>query len=334
MSLHSLYFQTFERILTGLTTISDPMVVHMATHLLPLFKLLEQKAYTDHFPALDRERSGLPILPEIIKIHQEIANATPPKRSVDTIRANLLDEMLIKRRLPNDKLLQNIEQSLYATMLMEKGTLFQGEPNDLDPMTDGSFLRLSWDFWDGATATPIFCRAWLHEQIRAPIDEELIRSLGRRFSGSGYTPLAMAIEFDDAIEDLRLKHLRKLTFGPFLSPIFSSAGSLFSPLLQDMADDRANWMLFWQIDEVISSGTENKREGFFRSKRPRERFLTDTSDATLIKRGASTTRQHLLMPPPIYQKIADCSPDNAITTALHHTRKHVLATDDKLIENI
>ena len=333
-SAQSLYSRTLRRIFAALEEASDPMLSSASARLARLFDLVGLRATAGRQPTIDRHSSGFPILADIVSLANDRRDVEPPPRSSDAVRLGLLDAMLIHRRELSALMIDEMADTVYAEALLDAGDLFAPEPGALNPHHYGGRLRVSWDMWDGAKSMPVFCRCWFEGGENQPLPEEDIRSIGRRFSGSGFTPLSMAVEIDDALEHLRLKRLRKLTVGPFRSPIFGTEENALVNFLAESDDDEANWALFWRVDEVISSGTEWHRPWFLAAKRPRERFVTDTRDPELVERGASSTRLHMLMPPQIYRCVADLAHDHEIADFVRPVRMHVLSADNVLTEDL
>ena len=157
-----------------------------------------------------------------------------------------------------------------------------------------------------------------------------VAAIANRFSGGGITPLTLADEIDGAMENLRLKWLTKVTVGPLISDVFSKVEDPLMEVVRQADDLEEAWAIRWTVDTLISAGTKMVGGGFFASARPQETFHVTLDDPDCAQRGVTEFRHHLAMPHGMFQRIAE---HRGEYPTLRSASIHVLAADDRLIEN-
>lgn len=325
------YFQTLARVTAGLLQSADPVLVDLAARLDALFGLLDKRDAGGLAARLDRNDSGLPILADVIALASEVEERREPDVASAALREKLLNEMMERRRVPRALQLQEIGRAVYQEAVRGALPIFWPEGRSLSPADDGRLKRLSWDHWDGGTNRPVFTQAWIEYRQPRAFPHSEFQTLARKFSGTGFRPLASAIEFDDAFDDIALKRMKRWTLGPFYSPIFMDLPASFEPLFADLPIEDA-WMFVWHVDEVVSIGTETTQSWFLAPKIKRETYAVDTTDPLAMERGASASRGHALLPHRVHQKlIAVGGSGQTITRGM---RIHSLSPDGKLFEDI
>ena len=96
------------------------------------------------------------------------------------------------------------------------------------------------------------------------------------------------------------------------------------------ADLEEAWAIRWTVDTLISAGTKMVGGGFFAPARPQETFRVTLDDPDCAQRGVTEFRHHLAMPHGMFQRIAERRGEYP---TLRSASIHVLAADDRLIEN-
>ena len=326
-----IYFQTLARITAGLLQSSDPILVDLAARLDTLFGLLDKRDAGGLAVRVDRNDSGLPILADVIAVAGDVEARKEPDTSSARLRENLLNQMMERRRVPRPLQLQEVGRAIYQEAVRGALPIFWPEGRSLNPTDDGKLKRLSWDHWDGGTNRPVFKQAWIAYRQPRVFPHTELQALARKFSGSGFTPLASAIEFDDAFDDIALKRMKRWTLGPFYSPVFMSLPAVLEPLFADLPVDDA-WMFVWHVDEVMSVGTEATKSWFLAPTVYRETYAVDTTDTLAVERGASASRAHALLPHRVHQKLMAVG--GAVETMTRGMRIHSLGPDGKLFEDI
>ena len=325
------YFQTLKRVIEGLFQSSDPVLVDVAARLDALFDLLDKRDAGGLPVRVDRNDSGLPILADVIALTRDVERRVTPEQSSAELKEALLDEMMERRRVPRPLQLQAIGRAIYEEAASRALPIFWPQGRSLNPREEGRLTRLSWDHWDGGTNRPVFTQAWLHPyEARSP-EIDVYQALALKFSGSGFTPLAAAIEFDDALDTVGLKRLKRWTLGPFYSPVFMDMPGTLDPLFSDLPIEDA-WMFVWHVDEVISTGSQRSRRMLIGPVRYRETYAVDTGDVLSTERGASASRGHALLPHRVHQKLMAVG--GAAGTLTRGMRIHSLSPDGKLFEDI
>lgn len=330
-NIRRVYFQALARVCAGLLQSSDPVLVDLVARLDALFGLLDKRDAGGLAARVDRNDSGLPILADVIALSRDVQDRSPPTVSSRDLREKLLDEMMARRRAPRPLQLQEIGRAVYQEAVQHALPIFWPEGRSLHPKEEGRLKQLSWDHWDGGTNRPVFTQAWIEYRQMREFPHTEFQALARKFSGTGFTPLASAIEFDDAFDDIALKRMKRWTLGPFYSPIFMDLPPHFDPLFADLPIDDA-WMFVWHVDEVISVGTQETKSWFLAPTRYRETYAVDTSDALATERGASASKGHALLSHRAHQKLL--AQGGAMETLMRGMRVHSLSPDGSLFEDI
>ncbi len=325
------YFQTLKRVTVGLLQSSDPVLVDVAARLDALLDLLDKRDAGGLAVRVDRNDSGMPILADVIALARDVEARKEPDASSASLREKMLDQMMERRRVPRPLQLQEIGRAIYQEAVRGALPIFWPEGRSLNPVDDGRMKRMSWDHWDGGTNRPVFTQAWIDYRQPQAFPHTEMQALARKFSGTGFTPLASAIEFDDAFPDIALKRLKRWTLGPFYSPVFMDVPAAFGPLFDDIPVDDA-WMFVWHVDEVMSVGTEETKAWFLAPTRYRETYAVDTTDSLATERGASASRAHALLPHRVHQKLM--ATKGGIDTLMRAMRIHSLSPDGKLFEDM
>ncbi|MEM6382045.1 MAG: hypothetical protein AAF739_05170 [Pseudomonadota bacterium] len=325
------YFQTLNRVVAGLLQSSDDVMVNIATRLDSLFKLLDKRDAGGLAVRTDRNDSGLPILADIIALARDVSARQQPETSSAALRQAVLDEMLARRRMPRALRLQEIGRAVYEEAVRHALPIFWPEIRTFEPVKQGGLRYTNWDHWDGGTNRPVFTQVWLKPRTQHEIEFSHFLAQARKFSGSGFTPLAAAIEFDDTLPTVALKRLKRWTLGPLYSPIFMDLPAQFGPLFDDLPPDDA-WMFAWHEDEVLSVGTEATKSWFLAPTVYRETYAVDSTEPIAVERGASASRGHALMPHRVHQKLLGMG--GAIETITRGMRLHSLSANGDLFEDV
>lgn len=325
------YFATLARVMAGLLQSSDPVLVDLAARLDVMFALLARRDAAGLSVRAARRESGLPILADIVALAREVEARQEPAVSSLALREKLLDEMMERRRVPRALQLQEIGRALYQEAVRHALPMFWPEGRSLSPTDEGRLKRLSWDYWDGAKNLAVFTQGWIDYRQPRAFPHSEFQALARKFSGTGFTPLAAAIEFDDAFDDIALKRLKRWTLGPFFSPVFMDLPAAFGSLFADLPVEDA-WMFVWHVDQVISTGTHTTQSWFLAPKIERETYAVDSGDPLAVERGASASRGHALLPHRVHQRLMSSA--GAMTSLMRGMRVHSLSPDGALFEDI
>ena len=158
-----------------------------------------------------------------------------------------------------------------------------------------------------------------------------VAGIANRFSGGSFTPLTLADEIDEAMENLRLKKLTKVTVGPFVSDVFSKADDPLMEVVRQPDDLEEAWAIRWTVDTLVSAGTKMVGGGFFAVP-----AAAGDVSGHAGRPGLRAARRDRV--PPSRCDAARHVPAHCRATAREHPSLrsasiHVLAADDRLIEN-
>ncbi len=336
IDVRRIYFQTLARLTAGLLQSSDSTLVDVFSRLDALFGLLDKRDAGGLPVRVDRNDSGLPILADVIALAKDVEARSEPEHSSNDLREKMLDLMMERRRVPRPLQLREIGRAVYQEAVRGALPIFWPQGRSLSPRDEGKLKRLAWDHWDGGTNRAVFTQAWIEYRQPRAFPHSEMQALARKFSGTGFTPLASAIEFDDAFDDIALKRMKRWTMGPFYSPVFMDLPPAFAPLFDELPVDDA-WMFVWHVDEVISVGTEETKSWFLAPKIKRETYAVDTTDGLATERGASASKAHALLPHRAHAKLMGMNgggQKDSIDTLTRGMRIHSLSPDGKLFEDV
>jgi hypothetical protein len=332
-----------------LATIGDASSAGAFHRLSRLLRLLDLRTAASGAPSIDLLRSGLPILKEVISVSNDMQDGGRGSgRPISDVKAAMLEEMLARRRLPGERLRGEAAAALYDEEL--SGDLTDVFQPDAERSFTSSVVRpgltekgpwaaappevqANWDFWDGTASRAI--RVYANFQLPAEFtgtaaleQAASVAGIANRFSGGSFTPLTLAGEIDQAMESLRLKKLTKVTVGPFISDVFSKVDDPLMNVVRSADDLEEAWAIRWTVDTLVSAGSKVVDGGFFASPRMQETFQVTLDDPDCAQRGATDVRHHIAMPHGIFQRIAGRRTEHPSSASIH-----VLAADDRLIEN-
>jgi len=351
MSARSYYFRTLSRMTDGLSGHLDAQMSETFARLGRLFRLLDLRTAAGDEPTVDRLKSGLPILKEIVQVAKDLELGMAGEvGDVRTLRAAMLDDMLLRRRVPDERAIRGVAQAIYAEAVAKDridvsgpvpcSPVFQPTAEYSFSVSDlGSDGRLaSWDFWDGTTSRAIrtFARftlrnapAWTEDGV-LPAEIAEIKAAASKFSGASFSPLTLATEIDDKTSHLRLTSLSRVTVGPFISDIFYDVEDPIMDAIKSAEDIEDAWAIRWTVDHIRAGSTSTVGGGLFSKPRYQQNFLVDTTDPDCAMRSVTSFERHVAMPHGMYQRLAHRRNE---CPSLRSALIHVLTGEGRLIEN-
>ncbi|MBW3243377.1 hypothetical protein KUV57_11955 [Epibacterium sp. DP7N7-1] len=230
---------------------------------------------------VDRAGSGLPIWQEMVSMAQDKESAEEVVSSMRTpkeLRGSMLKTMLrdqvspapqqyaMSQRLYLDKLIEG-EVTLPRSLM---GFKFIGQAEN-----GRNCYQVSWSVIDVQSNCPVVYLMQIEDSsghALTPEDQRLTRLRSSAFGQSHLEQciLDMAISLDQLVSTLHPKRLRRVTFGPFLSPTFSAGTGNMLRLLRSAAptsDD--DWALRVQL-ETVDSVSEFRSGGLLSSNSMQE----------------------------------------------------------------
>lgn len=355
MNARTYYFKTLEKITHILSNHSDLRVAALFNRLDGLFDLMDIKTIMGEMPKVDDHKSGFPILKEVISVSNdytdfkknnminEINNIS--NEIVDT-KNNMLDDMLIRKKVPNSSIIQEMARLKYMKELF--AYVNEDKPIFFLPNAFHSFeyaytkksendlrLNVQWTYWDGTTSQPVmvFCHFTVEDiNKKIEIEEEIetIKKVANNFSGIGFSPLTLASEIDETSINLRLKKLSKITVVSFITEFFSKVEDEMLTILKTIDDIENAWAIRWCVDNINSGSTYVIKNGLF-SKKIRQKFIVDTLDPDCASRSVSSFEKHIAMPHQIFQAISNKKKD---LKTLKNSNIHVISDIGNLTENV
>jgi hypothetical protein len=348
MTDRALYFGILKQAFGALSRHSDPQVARSAERFCNLYDLLDIKTRTGETPTIDRENSGFPIHPEIVRIASDLRKGTLGSvRPAAAIVDEMLDEMIVGKRMPTAQQLEDMALTLYAGRIAQLGKGESGADSVVGTSAAETFkrvwprviahdtteLRYEWDFWPAITSQPCTTLACmeLETEDAVSVEEwakvETLRA-AHGFTGAGNTLLSLARAIDK-FQKARLKELVKITFTGIETPLFHCTTDDFHTRLAAIDDESNAWILRFEVEKLRSRGTLRKSGGAFRADQLSEDFHVNVHRVETKTRQCSTFDRHALMSASAYKAISDKK------EFLFETTVHVLSDDGSVLnENI
>ena len=348
MTDRALYFGILRKALGALSRHSDAQVARSAARFANLTDLLDLSTRAGETPTIDRENSGFPIHPEIVRIAGDLRKGPLGKvRSSADIVDEMLDEMIVGKRMPSDQQIEDMALSQYAGRIDQLGkgdsgadavvgtsvvdTFKRVTPREINHETRE--VRYEWDFWPAMNSRPTVttARMELETEDAVSVEEwakmETMRA-AHGFTGVGNTLLMLA-QAIDKFQKARLKELVKVTFTGIETPAFHSTSEDFHARLAAIDDEATAWILRFEVEKLRSKGTLRKSAGLLRGEVVSEDFHVNVHREDTKTRGCSAFDRHAIMSASAYKAISDKK------AFLSETTVHVLSDDGAVLnENI
>ena len=344
------YFQSIDAALAGLGVYlgddASPLYGHRLTgsiltgyleRLRHTFEALRNRAaFSDRF-RINQAESGYPIHQTIMDLEREKAGAAARLAALpdgDTIRADMVDFVLSKRRFP-DALQAQMAERLYLEEV-ERGDLFTPfvMPESVRATVNDTSGRpayvVHWGAFDGTANLPLVYTAVIEDStermaklltdgqgsikpdldIPFPIGGLLNPDLAHRFdavveANAAYslTLTTIAANLDEEFEHLHPKQLRRIVMGPFYSTGITAHGGTVSSVLERVRNPKNAWMLTWTVQELYAISETPAKWGLFGSTPARQTYHIETGDLEATRMGVSAYERHALVPHEAYQAI-------------------------------
>lgn len=269
--------------------------------------------------AFDRHESGFPVAAELLVMANDAAQAAghlAQMPSETELKDRMIRQIVAEQTLPT-ALQYTLSQRLYYQMLVQGG-LFLAR-NDVQAQwlsgNDGQrrVWLLSWAVYDSLVNLPVIYLMELEDSGRTPLPRDdrrwpAAQSHLMAQSLNGLKLLTIAQGFDADFADLHPKRLKRLHLGPMYSSIFTlQSGPIGEVLAEAMAPQGQDWALVWTLENLISSGSQIDKTGWF-STTERQTFALDPFMGRGAETGASATHRFVILPERPYQVLAERNP--------------------------
>jgi hypothetical protein len=344
----ALYFGILKKAFGALSGHSDPQVARSAARFVNLYDLLDLSTRAGGTPTVDRQNSGFPIHPEIVRIAGDLRKGTIGQaRLPSEIRDEMLDEMIIGKRMPTDQQIEDMALALYNARIDQLGRGDSGadsvvgtspvetfklvSPREIE--FDTKEVRYEWDYWPAMDSKPVITMARIDfqsEDTRSVENWARVETLraAQGFTGAGNNLLMLAQAIDKC-QPTRLKELVKITFTGIQTPLFHSSSEDFHSRLAAIDDESNAFILTFEVERLRSKGTHRKSGGVFRQDILSEDFHVNIHRHETASRKCSAFDRHALMSASAYTAISDKK------DFLSETTVHVLSDDGSVMnENI
>lgn len=348
MTDRALYFGILKKAFGALSRHSDTQVARSSERFCNLYDLLDIKTRAGETPTIDRQNSGFPVHPEIVRVASDLRKGTlGTVRPAADIVNEMLDEMIVGKRMPSAQQVEDMALTLYAGRIDQLGrgdsgadavvgtsaveTFKRVSPREI--VHDTHEVRYEWDYWPAISSQPSVSLARMELETEDAVSlEETARletlRVAHGFTGAGNTLLMLAQALDK-FQKARLKELVKITFTGIETPLFYSTSDDFHQRLAAVEDESNAWILRFEIERLRSRGTQRKPGGVLRSDILSEDFHVNVHRDETRTRQCSTFDRHALMSASAYKAISDKK------AFLTETTVHVLSDDGSVMnENI
>lgn len=348
MADRTLYFNTLKKAFGALALHSDVQIARAAVRFGNLADLLDIKTRAGGDPTVDQQNSGFPLLPEVVRVAGDLRKGTAVRsRPTREIVDEMLDEMIVGKRLPGAQLVEDMALALYVERIASLGKGDSGADEVVGANVTDTFKRISpreidhsttdvvyeWDYWPATNSQPSVTTARLVLESEDPASAEgwakveLIRA-AHGFTGAGHTLLQLA-QAVDKFQKARLKQLVRITFTNIETPLFHATDDDFHQRLSGIEDEETAWILRFRVVKLNSKGTVRRAGGFLSGEVASEDFYVNVHREDTKRRSCSTYDEHVLMTASAYKAISDK------TDFLRDTTVHVVSDDGlTLNENI
>ena len=331
----ALYFGILRKAFGGLARHSDAQVARSASRFANLYELLDVKTRTGDSPTVDRQNSGFPIHPEVVRVAGDLRKGAIGKvRPTGEVIDEMLDEMIVGKRMPSAQQLEDMAVTLYAELLDRFGHGESGADAVVGTSAAETFKRLSpreiardtrevvfeWDYWPALDSRPCIttARIELETEDAVSVEEwariELMRA-AHGFTGSGHTLLQLG-QAVDRFQKARLKELVRITFTGIETPLFHSTSPEFHARLAAVDDEAEAWILRFEVERLRSRGTVRKGGGLFSGEQAHEDFHVNVHRDETRTRSCSAFDRHAVMSASAYKAVSDMR-DFLIGTTVH-----------------
>ena len=273
MVTRSLYFNGLGRAIAGMSQHSDRLISQTGSRLDNLFHLLDIKTRAGDMPAIDFERSGLPVLPDVIRIENDIQ--TPPKgdpQLIKNIKNQMIDEMVGSKRMPTQQQICDVASAVYAneinhlkkeanenSFIVGTNSILVQDVHYTDE--EGSIQKqlYSWDYWPAAKNYPS-----VTEMMIEYLDEDFAQAqdmyakeaskIINKLSGTQHSILALAREID-RIRHGRTSELSRIQLRKFESIAMFASNEDTKNAFFNIENEKDAWALHFDVERLRSRGT-------------------------------------------------------------------------------
>lgn len=347
MTSNRSHIETLGKAFLGLSKHSDGLIGRAAVRFHNLVQLMDSKSKTGIDPTMDAQNSGFPILPEVMRVSSDLRKGTlDTARRTDEVLKEMLNEMLVSKRLPNGQQIEDMALAKYAEKLSVLGRGESGADEVLGPTTVETFKRVSprevesdtrevvyeWDYWPASDSRPAVTTARIEIESADPIATENwikveVMRAAHEYSGAGATLFELAAEIDKN-QKMRLKELTKVTFTGIETPGFHTTSEELHALLSSVEDETKSWILTFEVEKLKSRGTQIKRR-FIMPAVKYEDFYVNPHQKETIARRCSSFDRHAVMPSKSYGVVS------GMKDFVKETMIHVVSDDGRTLnENL
>lgn len=347
MITRSNYFNVLKLAFGKMSEHSDECVSYTGTRFANLFHLLDAKTRAGDLPIIDTEVSGLPILPDVVRIENDINRTSGKDLSiVREIKNQMINEMLVGKRMPTPQQLKDICEASYKNEIQDLKDKFGSNDfivfsNALSVMfaenvhndDDMNRKHYFWDYWPASVNQP-FVTKLITDFSGSKISEyqseyfNIVADKAQKFAGNGSTLYEFAREID-CFKHARTKEISRVIIRKLEMPGFLTSSEEVDVKLSNIEDPNYAWALHFDVKRLKSRGTIVTPAALLSPSSIKEDFFVNTTREETLEHQCSEFDRHVIMPPHTYRALEQL-PEYKENIVIH------IAPDDRtsLVENI
>ena len=285
---------------------------------------------------IDTKESGLPAFLHAMELStaEKDADAKLEKLATpDTIRNQMLDEMLKYKRFPS-ALQKEMAERLYYESTRDRD-LFRDHNAPVtvrwsfNKKSERPFYVVHWSAYDGTANLPLIYIAVIEdssptswftagkfqnkdagdskkERIPGLPNKDLsaeFESFVANHSAYSLNLTSIASALDKDFAKLHPKQLRRIILGPFYSGGITKHNEQVQSVLDGVSGDEDAWLLTWTAQELYSKQEKPAKWGLLGGSQAEEIYYVNTDDLECAQQGVSAFERHALIPHEAYQAV-------------------------------
>lgn len=283
---------------------------------------------------IDTRDSGFPLRKEIHLLATDKNDADHKLSEFSTekdLREQIISHVIARKTVPMD-LVFNLSQRKYYSILSTKDIFevnVQPEITEVSSTNKHSRVYvIHWCTYDIKKNIPniyimvVEQSSSESQSLSSNLEyRKTLTSAIERFSTSDIRLITMAREIDKDFSDVHPKSIKRVHVGPVYINGITNHNDGVQRLLENVVDQRDNWVFAWSIETLLSKGSREISTGFFGKQREEIYELSETNGMGKFEAGASDIQQSMIIPYDAYQALND-DPGNPLKNIQSYVVDH------------
>ncbi|MCK0131513.1 hypothetical protein MWU59_08355 [Flavobacteriaceae bacterium F08102] len=226
----------------------------------------------DHMK-VDLTNSGFPNYLEFRYLYNDLSlknNYLAKLTDIDTLKAEFLDQLLVKKQtIKKDRLFQAASVIYYTSVKKEYIFNRFAQGKIIDSPANSTQYMTSWSFYDVAHNRPFICYMYFdYEGKNIQAHKQEIYAVLKQTADREMPLDTMAYTIDRRLEKVRPRHIKRIDLGPFHNIFAKDEHALTHSIIEGIVKKEiplSSYALSLSIDEV-SAGSTFEEGGFFSRK--------------------------------------------------------------------